>query len=136
MRKNEFLSEEEEKLVEYYIFSSNISRSILEKYNKLMNEFGLLEVTDRNNTWIGLKGIDVSYEKEYEHVKNAYELMTKMQHRSKYEIVISMIDELLSKLHRFSNEKFPDADDTDIIVYKTSASEMIEKLEKMKSNLL
>ena len=95
----------------------------------------LFEITPKNETWAILKGIDIEYTSAVNHVINAYDIMTGLKRKGNYPIIIDMIDDLVFKLSKFTETKFPDIDDEDMTNHKTIAQNQIFELETLKKTL-
>lgn len=94
------------------------------------------EITAKNEMWSTLKGVNYDFESEFKHVVNTYDLITSLKHRSKYPIIIDMIENLEYDISVFLNTNFPDISDQDLIDHTRRAHMMLTKLDNLKTSIV
>ena len=52
----------------------------------------IFEITDRNILWNVISGINIDFDTEYQNIILAFNLITKLNHKSKYPVLIDMIE--------------------------------------------
>lgn len=95
----------------------------------------IFEITDRNKIWKGMSGTNIDYNKDYQHILNAYKIITGLKRINSYPVIISQIDDFIKDSLKFLNANFPDAADPDIVHEKETVQQMVDHLRTLKSTL-
>ena len=95
----------------------------------------IFEITDRNILWNKLSNIDANFEEEYQQITKAVNLVIRLKHRSKYPIVINMIESFSIRIDKVLNAAYPDPTDPDILSLKTKLKSMRNNVTELQKHL-
>jgi len=92
----------------------------------------IIEVVDKNEIFIMLKGFDTEFNETYLLTLNAYQLFSKTRHLSKLAKLKLQVDKFCSELTEFIEYDWPDKTDTDIISMLEKATQIRDRLNSLK----
>lgn len=95
----------------------------------------IYEITDQNIEWNAISGINIDFDKEYYSIIKAVDLIIKLNHKSKYPILLSMIESFENRAEQVLNSKYPDPTDPDIVALKEKLNRMKQHIDQLKSQL-
>jgi hypothetical protein len=93
------------------------------------------EITEENDSWLKLRGIELEIKSDYDEIVDLLDLLIRLESPYRVKSWMPTIDQFEAGLNDRLNEIFPDENDHDIIEFKILVRRMLDDIKRMKSRL-
>ena len=95
----------------------------------------ITEITDKNDIWNKLNGIDLEFDPEYNFLVKVLTLLIPLKSKHRNQKALVNIEDFEMRASRFLNTQYPDPDDPDVVSVKQKVSEMLSNINGLKSQM-